>query len=225
MRTTLPSDKVGGIIIQQNGKKIVIVIMLSISLIVGPAVFAESDGISGGGVDNGCVCHGGGTSDSGISVSLAGLPDGEYAPGDSYSLTLTIIGGPDATGANNGGFNLRATGGVLSPSDNSTQIENGELTHTTTGNDQRTWTFDWVAPQFGSVAFTGHANSVDGDGTPSATDLWNSVSETAAGPPAKGDPVGFTSDDGEPLNLIPYFSVGFVTVLVIVVLQRKSDAL
>ncbi|HJM19995.1 MAG TPA: choice-of-anchor V domain-containing protein [Candidatus Thalassarchaeaceae archaeon] len=202
-----------------------IIIVLCLLLIVGPAAIGESNGISGVGVDNGCVCHGGGTQDAEVSVSLTGLPDGEFSPGSTYPLTLTITGGPNSTGTNNGGFNLRATGGILSPSDGLTQIENGELTHTTIGNDQRSWTFDWVAPQFGSVTFTGYGNSVNGDGAPDTTDLWNVVSETATGPPPKGDPVGFTSDTGEPMNTMPYVGVGLVATLVIIVLQRKSDAL
>ncbi|MBT4058815.1 MAG: hypothetical protein HOE69_00705 [Euryarchaeota archaeon] len=199
--------------------------MLCLSLYAGSAAIAESNGISGGGVDSGCACHGGGTADSGVTVTLTGLPDGEYVPGDAYTLTLTIVGGPDAAGTNSGGFNLRASDGILSPTDDNTQIENGELTHTTTGNDQRSWTFNWVAPQFGSVTFTGYGNSVDGDGSNGATDLWNGVSTTVEGPPVTGDPVGFSVDKGEPLNLIPYISLGFIVMLVAVVLQRKADAL
>lgn len=222
MLTYLPSACSGGIDIHHHSTKIALVGLLCISLFAGNAVLAESDGISGVSVDNGCVCHGGGSSNAAISSQLSGLPTGEYTPGETYELTLAIIGGPDAAGTNAGGFNLRVTGGTITPSDANTQVEDGELTHTPAGNDVRSWTFSWTAPQVGSVTFSGHVNAVDGDGNSNADDAWNSFSSTAEGPPVQGDPVGSQSA-GEPADMTAYVVLGFVAMLVIVVLQRRSD--
>lgn len=222
--TYLPSDNLGGIAIHRNHTKIALVGLLIISLFAGGSVIAESDGISGMSVDSGCACHGGGSEDASVSAELTGLPEGEYTPGETYHLTLTINGGPDASGTNSGGFNLRATGGTLTSTDDTTQIENGELTHSTSGNDVRTWSFDWTAPTVGTITLSGHVNAVDGDGAASADDAWNSFSVEAQGPPVKGDPVGFQSHTAEPLDMTGYFALGgFVAMLVIVGLQRKSD--
>jgi len=219
----LHSDSSGGITIHRNRTKIALVGLLCISLFAGSAAIAESDGISGPAVDGGCACHGGGAASDSVSTQLTGLPDGEYTPSETYHLTLTITGGPDMAGANAGGFNFRANGGTLVPTDDSTQIENGELTHTESGNDVREWAFDWTAPQVGSVTFSGFVNSVDGDGGSGSDDLWNSFSITTQGPPAKGEPAGFQSADGESGDILPYVALGFVAMLVIVVLQRRSD--
>jgi|TARA_B100000315_G_scaffold245550_1_gene271571 hypothetical protein len=200
-------------------------IILTISLFAGSAVIAESDGISGQIVDNGCVCHGGGGTNQDISVSLTGLPEGDFEPGEIYNLSLTISGGPDSDGQNQGGFNLKASAGELTSIDGSTQIEDGQLTHTSSGNDQRNWTFQWVAPQSGAVTFSFHGNSVDGDGSPNSEDLWNSNSLTISGPDGEQSNVGFRTDTGEPHNSLPYILSAFIVLILIVVISRRSDSL
>lgn len=188
------------------------------------AVDAESDGIAGTSVASGCACHGGGATSGDVTVTLTGLPT-EYSAEQTYTLTLTITGGPAESGSNSGGFNLQASAGQLLPSDDTTQNEAGELTHTSDGNDVRTWEFTWVAPKFGSVTFSGHGNAVDGDGNPNAADLWNSFSTTVPGPPAPSDPVGFYSADDEPADNTFYITLGLVAMFVIVILLRRSDRL
>ena len=205
-------------------RDILLSVLLGLSLFAGAAVVAESDGISGTTVASGCVCHGGGTASDDVTVTLEGLPL-EYAAEQTYTLTLTIIGGPAEAGSNSGGFNLDASAGTLLPIDSSTQTESEQLTHTSDGNDVRTWQFTWVAPKFGSVTFTGYGNAVDGDGVAGAGDTWNSFSTTVAGPPAPSEPVGFYSAGDELPDYSFYMILGMVAMTVIVILQRRSDRL
>jgi hypothetical protein len=142
-------------------------------------------------VPNGCVCHSGSPAED-VQVTLDGVPQ-SYAAGDEFTLTVTIAGGPDVTieSVNQGGFNLVASGGTLAPTDNTTQIMDGEATHTAEGNDQRSWQVNWTAPSDDSqdITFTAHGNSVNGDGSASSEDHWNKVAVTLDGvtPPSVSD--------------------------------------
>ncbi len=150
---------------------------------------ARPTGISG--VPNGCVCHSGSPAED-VQVTLDGVPQ-SYAAGDEFTLTVTIAGGPDVTdeSVNQGGFNLVASGGTLAPTDNTTQIMDGEATHTAEGNYQRSWQVNWTAPSDDSqdITFTAHGNSVNGDGSASSEDRWNKVAVTLDGvtPPSVSD--------------------------------------
>jgi hypothetical protein len=150
---------------------LLIVLVICIILI---DVSARSNGMTG--VSNsGCTCHNGNNPSGDVTVSLSGYPT-EYDPDTKYTLTITITGGPSPAGANQGGFNLDASSGTLAvPSSASDiQIIGGEATHTTAGNDQRTWDIDWTAPGQGAgdVTFRFAGNSVNGDSTNSG-DKWN----------------------------------------------------
>ncbi len=212
-----------GINIHRQKIKIAIVTIVCFSLLAGSRVVAESDGISGSTVNNGCICHGGGVADDSITITLSGLPEGNYSPGESYNLTLSILGGGELSGQNQGGFNLKSSSGELTPVDSFTQVENGELTHTTAGNDVREWNFTWTSPDAGSVTFTTYGNAVDGDASPSTQDLWNGFTITVDGPPSQNNKIGFRTDSGEENNSLPYVLFGFVVMLAIVVLQRLED--
>ncbi len=146
-------------------------------------------GISGES-EQGCTCHSS-TPTASVSAQLSGIPTA-YTPGTTYNLTIAISGGPTAGGTNAGGFDLSATGGTLQVPAGATdvQIKSGEATHTTAGNDNRTWKVQWVAPAKGSVTLHLAVNAVNGDGSPSSADQWNTASVTTK-------PVGDDSGDGE----------------------------
>ncbi len=156
-------------------------------------VSARPTGISN--VQFGCTCHSGSATE-GVVITLDGVPD-NYAAGETMTLTITITGGPDAGGENHGGFNLDASAGTLAPFDNTSQLMDGEMTHTEFGNDQRTWQVNWTAPADNTtdITFTAHGNAVNGDGSASSDDKWNKVVVTLAGETPEG---GGTTDDETP---------------------------
>ena len=143
---------------------------------------------------------------------MDGVPQ-SYAAGDEFTLTVTIAGGPDVTieSVNQGGFNLVASGGTLAPTDNTTQIMDGEATHTAEGNDQRSWQVNWTAPSDDSqdITFTAHGNSVNGDGSASSEDHWNKVAVTLDGvpPPSVIDDSDDTPGFGLALTLLTLVGV------------------
>ena len=137
---------------------------------------ARSGGISSSDSSNGCNCHSG-SADAGVTPTLEGLPD-RYTADESYRLYLNFTGGPAAGGSNHGGFNLKVNGGTLAPVSGDSTVQSkgdGSLTHTSAGNDQRTWEADWTAPGTtdSNVTFTLQVNSVNGDGSANSADEWN----------------------------------------------------
>ena len=170
--------------------RIILIGVLVLLLLLGSSitpVSARSFGVSG--FPLGCVCHSGSASDE-VTVILDGVPS-NYSSNDVVNLTITITGGPEINNdsANYGGFNLVVSAGELSIVDNTTQILNGEATHTTFGNNQRSWQVKWTAPSKNhhDVTFTAHGNSVNGDGT-NLDDEWNKVVITSAGDPNAESP-------------------------------------
>ncbi|HIA25362.1 MAG: hypothetical protein CXX81_28800 [Methanobacteriota archaeon] len=182
----------------KNMNKSTIIAILGLLLLVGSSitqVSARPTGISN--VQFGCTCHSSSATE-GVVVTLDGVPD-NYLSGESFTFTITITGGPSQGPENYGGFNLVASAGTLSPFDNTSQLMDGEMTHTEFGNDQRTWQVNWTAPEDNTadITFTAHGNAVNGDGSASSDDQWNKVVVTLAGaapPAADSDP----NDDQTP---------------------------
>ena len=153
-----------------------VVLVLAILLFV-PGFASSLHGGVGGAQDNagetiddvakeGCLCHNG-AADNSVQIILDDVPYG-WIGGETYTLTLQIIGGPAATGTYTAGFAIRTTAGVLSGDG----LQNWEddvttLTHTeaTADEPERMWTFTWQAPEAGSdtVNFWITGNSVNGD--------------------------------------------------------------
>ncbi len=180
----------------KNLNKSTLIAILGLLLLVGSSitqVSARSTGISN--VQFGCTCHSGSPTES-VVITLDGVPE-NYTAGETLTLTMSIAGGPDAGGENHGGFNLVASAGTLAPFDNTSQLMDGEMTHTEFGNDQRTWQVNWTAPADNAtdITFTAHGNAVNGDGSPNSDDKWNKVVVTLAGDASGG---GGTTDDETP---------------------------
>jgi len=136
--------------------------------LVVPVAQASSSGIvgvSGNPATNGgayCnACHYGGP---GLAVALSGPK--LVAPGSTHLYVLRIAKGTQEAG----GFDVSATGGVLSAIDPGTQVIDGEVTHLepraadAVGNV--VFRFRWTAPlSAGKITLYGAANSVDLNGS------------------------------------------------------------
>lgn len=166
---------------QEKGMVIATVLMLALVLAMSIVGSAMEDGRFNSYTTNGCTCHSSGISPT-VSVDLTGLPVA-YVPGLTYIINITVTGGPAPyVNGNNaaGGFNIYADDGTFLVPGGSTAVKvNGpqtQATHTLSGNDQRSWEVEWVAPGVGSglVSFQCVGMAVDGDGVgnPDADDLW-----------------------------------------------------
>jgi len=168
-----------------------VILVLAVLLLVPGFVSSLHSGV-GGTQDNagetiddvakgGCLCHNG-AADNSVQIILDDVPYGWIA-GESYELTLQIIGGPSATGTYTAGFAMRTSAGALSGDG----LQNWEddvttLTHTEASATvaDRMWTLTWQAPETGtgSVDFWITGNSVNGDQLNNAgaeEDKWNQL--------------------------------------------------
>ncbi len=132
---------------------------------------------------SGCLCHNE-VADNSVQIILDDVPYGWIA-GETYTLRLQLIGGPEATGVYTAGFSMRVSLGSLTGDD----VQNWEidgavdeqtLTHTeaSAATSDRSWTFDWVAPteaDAGVATFWITGNSVNGDQGPGVEDRWNQL--------------------------------------------------
>ena len=106
------------------------------------------------GESNCTMCHSGNVNDGSTfsSISFSGL-DNQYIPGTTYDLTLTLN-----NGSTKNGFQLvvldsitNSNSGTLILTDAvNTQISSANsrdyLNHTSSGNTQTSWNFQWTAP-------------------------------------------------------------------------------
>lgn len=133
----------------------------------------------------GCTCHAE-EPDNSVTLILTDVPH-RYQPGDSYEMSIQIIGGPVAdTSSHTGGFSMRVSDGSLSPSAGFESLmynwedDPASLTHSNSGSkvSDRTWQITWTAPDEGTgiVTIWLAGNSVNGDGIPSQLDRWNRLS-------------------------------------------------
>ncbi len=161
----------------------ILVILLAGIVWFGTPVESYSSGISHDDAKNGCVCHGS-SATTDVTISISGLPE-EYEVDETYDLEIKLTGGPEPTSSsqNHGGFSLTSSLGKFLSKNENTQIIDGSITHTTTGNDQRIWQIQWIAPSDDSkkVVFELKGNSVNGDGEPNDNDQWNSAEITIKG--------------------------------------------
>ncbi len=204
----------------KRSRAIGVLLAISLLMAVVPSLNALPGGISSVHVQNGCNCHSP-TSDNGVVLSLGGLPE-SFVGGEAYTLEISFIGGPDASGENQGGFNLRVNGGILIALDSTVQIWEGSATHSEVGNDQRAWQVQWVAPESDTIraSFTLLGNSVDGDGTPDSDDRWNVLEYEVAGQNTGSD--SFIDID-EPAWLIIVGALVAIVLIIVVVLWKMES--
>ncbi|RAH16457.1 MAG: hypothetical protein CMB58_003795 [Methanobacteriota archaeon] len=167
-------------------RSLVVLAVLSIAMVISPAVVSYPTGISGV-KDSGCNCHGAVVSPD-VAGSISGLPD-QYNYSEEYEIVVSFTGGPaNAANSNQGGFNLWVSDGELVPSDATVQAYGvNEVSHTEAGNDQTSWTLTWTAPSSDkNVEFVLHVNSVngnaDGNNGGSSGDMWNRLSAKVSPP-------------------------------------------
>ena len=151
----------------------------SIAIVLVSIIFANSGGPGGNYANNApsynnCTfCHSGNVNSGNGSVTVAGLPDGGYVPGETYILTLSVTGTHDR----GYGFQMASqvgndNAGTFSLGANS---QNAELTGDRVQHSTRTisgeWIVEWLAPasDIGDVVFsfsglaTGGNNGFGGD--------------------------------------------------------------
>ena len=167
-------------------RSLVVLAVLSVAMVISPAVVSYPTGISGV-KDSGCNCHGAVVSPD-VAGSISGLPD-QYNYSEEYEIVVSFTGGPaNAANSNQGGFNLWVSDGELVPSDATVQAYGvNEVSHTEAGNDQTSWTLTWTAPSSDkNVEFVLHVNSVngnaDGNNGGSSGDMWNRLSAKVSPP-------------------------------------------
>ena len=132
---------------------------------------------------SGCLCHNE-LADNAVQVILDDVPYA-YVAGETYTLTLQLIGGPPATGTYTAGFSMRVSLGELASDmaqywEIDGQVDVQTLTHTeaSAATEDRAWTFEWIAPAdsgAGTVNFWIVGNSVNGDQIPGVEDRWNQL--------------------------------------------------
>ena len=137
---------------------------------------------------------------------------------------MSFSGGPSTDGNMNlGGFNLWASDGTFSTVDDSTQLWGpAEASHTESGNDQRSWTVDWTAPESGAnVDFILHVNSVNGNegNGGSSGDMWNRADVTVLG---FGDAPLPEVDPFKVLATLVVISGVMLSIVVMYIFYRKN---
>ena len=130
---------------------------------------------SGGIYSTGTGCGGGychGTNTQTATLSMSGQPS-TYAPGTTYSLTISVTGGGSST---YGGFSLDVDKGTLSSPGTGVKINTASDSATHTNNNYRTWSVDWTAPSTGSgvVSIDVAVNAADGNGG-NSNDVWDTA--------------------------------------------------
>ena len=130
---------------------------------------------SGGIYSTGTGCGGGychGTNTQTATLSMSGQPS-TYAPGTTYSLTISVTGGGSST---YGGFSLDVDKGTLSSPGTGVKINTATDSATHTNNNYRTWSVDWTAPSTGSgvVSIDVAVNAADGNGG-NSNDVWDTA--------------------------------------------------
>lgn len=153
-------------------KYLVYIVFFFVSAIIIYAGINHSTGMTNRTQKNGsgCICHNP-QKDNNVSVIIEG-PD-TVIKGQTAQYKITLSGGPAVAG----GFNIAASFGNLLPVDNSAQIFDGELTHTSPklfSNGSVSWIFDFTAlDQVYTDTIFSAANSVNNDGFATSQDKWN----------------------------------------------------
>ncbi len=126
-----------------------------------------SSGRSGSpGDGNTCAeCHSGGSFGASVAIT-SNIPVGGYALNTSYNITVTLTSSPNSTKSGfqitsekSGGTKVGTFAGNTSTGTQGINSSKG-VTHTSTGNSQKTWTFSWISPSNNEGTVTFYAASV-----------------------------------------------------------------
>ena len=149
---------------------------------------------------------------------MLGLPD-VYNATQTYNLTLTIESIVEANDPQ-GGFRILISHGEITG--DVQELEEG-YTHSSSNNNQRTWEFNWTAPESDAelVTFIAHGNAVNGNGA-SSGDEWNSNSYAVPGPNYEGEIVTPITDDSISSKQLAVGAIGIIAVLSLTVMAVKD---
>ena len=152
-----------------------VLILVSLTLLFVPTGAGYSPGMDGGlstaSAGSGCLCHGAQAEDVVPSLTMANSE--AIVEGETYILEVSFTGGPTEAGDNSGGFLVNADFGTFSAPDANVIVDGDEATHSTEGNDQRSWQIEWTAGSSDVTEFTLRTNSVNGDNSATDDDDWN----------------------------------------------------
>ncbi|MFY7811140.1 MAG: choice-of-anchor V domain-containing protein, partial [Flavobacterium sp.] len=132
--------------------------------------FTSGSSGSTGDSGNTCTqCHSGGNFSASLAISST-VPAGGYALNTTYSVTVTLTSSPNSTRS---GFQITAENasntkvGTFTAGTGSQTINNNRgVTHDSTGNSQKTWTFNWTSPATdqGAITFYASGNATNNNG-------------------------------------------------------------
>ena len=96
-------------------------------------------------------------------------------------------------------------------------------THSSSNNNQRTWEFNWTAPESDAelVTFIVYGNAVNGNGAASG-DEWNSNSYAVPGPNYEGEIVTPTTKDSISPRQLAVGVIGIIAVLSLTAMAVKD---
>lgn len=193
--------------------KRLLVLLLSLAILC--QVEAIPTGIGDIG-DDGCVCHGASSEET--NVTLLGLPD-VYNSSQTYNLTLTIESSLEANDPQ-GGFRILISHGEIT---GDVQELEGGYTHSSSNNNQRTWEFNWTAPESDAelATFITHGNAVNGNGAASG-DEWNSNSYAIPGPNYEGEIVTPTTEASPSSRQLAVGVIGIIAVLSLAIMAIRD---
>ena len=167
-------------------------------------------------------CHSGGGASFQIGLITSNVPECGYIAGQTYSITVNITSAnrtkfgfsisPQLTNGNTGGNMIASSG---------TQLNGGGryLTHTSagtseTGTNERTWTFDWIAPAAGSgdVTFYAALNATNSNSANSGDLIFNSTLTIFEGLPPEAPQItgNNSSCEGNPITISTNYLSGIV---------------
>lgn len=227
-----------------------VALFLALAIVVSASpVHSLSSGVglaeTGSGTARGCTCHSP-TMNGHAAISLTfEMTTGEllaspyYEGGKTYTMRLSFQD-PDVPmnatpTANHGGFTLWASAGKFKLNANSSRTvgsatvalvqlmdSDQTVTHTRDGDvlGNRSWSFDWVAPQANEsdVLFDVVVNAVNGDNTNSAADRWTRTSAVLPGAPGGGGGVEI-SELGVPLRAYWLGIIGILSTMFLLLLS------
>ncbi len=208
--------------------------VIFIALAATPQITSYPTGLGANG-DPGCTCHSGGAGTT--TVIIDGMPD-SFTAGQSYELNITVSN-PSIAGAeissNMGGFRLFASAGTFSAGEGFTdlvqELDNG-MTHTELGNDNRSWTVIWTAPDSEGqiVEFTVHGNAVNGNAVGNSPpdgqsgDAWGTFETSLPGAAALGGGVAMI-EQAEPYEVAIAaitFGIALFSLMLVYVFYRNN---